>query len=579
MDWFVLGSFVGYLAFMLWIGFFFSKKQEDLGDYYLGGRKMNKWVVALSAQASDMSGWLLMGLPGAIYAGGFSKAWIGIGLLVGTYLNWKIVAKRLRVYSHACKDSITIPDFICNRFRDPTGVSRIIAAIIILVFFTFYTASGFVSCAKLFTTTFGIPETIECLGGMSGYTLCLWIGAVVVVSYTLLGGYMAVCWTDFIQGTLMFVAIVLVPAIVVCNAGGFAATVDGLNQINAHLQSLFTTAYEFVEPTEGAAKTLVPCGAAAGFIGLASCMAWGLGYFGMPHILVRFMSIDNPAEVKGSRRIAMSWVTISLAAATVIGLVFHLYLKQKGITLADVGNDPEKCFMVMINGIFHDGVIVRIFAGILLSAIMAAIMSTADSQLLVSASSFSNDFYKVVLRKQASNKELIAVSRLAVGAVAIVAIVMAMNEQSDFFNVVMKMVSFAWGGFGAAFGPLILLALFWKRTNLAGAVAGMVVGAATCFVWKFVLADYAAEYPIFGLYELAPGFVLSFIVTVVVSLVTKKPSQEMLDEFDAVSNNVPMPVYLGKVRDLLSGVMADGKVTVEEAEEIRKFLEDMPEKD
>ena len=224
-DYYGLGSFVGYLALMLGIGFFFSNKQDSLGDYYLGGRRMNKWVVALSAQASDMSGWLLMGLPGAIYVGGFSEAWIGIGLLIGTYLNWKIVAHRLRVYSHACKDSITIPDFICNRFRDPTGISRIIAAIIILVFFTFYTASGFVSCAKLFTTTFGVGS----------YETCLWIGAVVVVSYTLLGGYMAVCWTDFIQGSLMFVAIVLVPAIVVCNAGGFAATVDSLNAINPYL--------------------------------------------------------------------------------------------------------------------------------------------------------------------------------------------------------------------------------------------------------------------------------------------------------------------------------------------------------
>jgi sodium/proline symporter len=519
-DFYVLASFVGYLALMLGIGFFFSKRQEDLGDYYLGGRRMNKWVVALSAQASDMSGWFLMGLPGAIYVGGFSEAWIGIGLLIGTYLNWKIVAHRLRVYSHACKDSITIPDFINNRFRDPTGISRIIAALIILVFFTFYTASGFVSCAKLFTSTFGIPDTVSFLGlTMTGYSLCLWIGGIVVVSYTLLGGYMAVCWTDFIQGSLMFVAIVLVPTIVVCNAGGFAATVDGLNAINPYLQSLFTNA--------STAK-------AAGFIGLASCMAWGLGYFGMPHILVRFMSINNPAEVKGSRRIAMSWVTISLGAAMVIGLVFHLYLKQRGLTLADVGNDPEKTFMVMINGIFSGGFLARIFAGILLSAIMAAIMSTADSQLLVSASSFSNDLYKVVLRKKASNKELLVVSRLAVGAVAIVALVMAMNTQSEFFKVVMKMVSFAWAGFGAAFGPLILLALFWRRTNLAGAVAGMVVGAVTCFVWKFVLSDYAGTHEIFGLYELAPGFLFALATTVVVSLVTKSPSAEMLAEFDAV---------------------------------------------
>jgi sodium/proline symporter len=506
-DWTVLGSFVGYLFVMLWIGFFFSKKQSNLGDYYLGGRKMNKWVVALSAQASDMSGWLLMGLPGALYLGGFSEAWIGIGLLIGTYLNWKIVAQRLRRYSQVCGDSITIPDFICNRFRDKTGASRVIAAVIILVFFTFYTASGFVGAAKLFSTIFPIS-----------YSTALWIGAAVVVSYTLLGGYMAVCWTDFIQGSLMFVAIVLVPAIVICDAGGFAATVDSLNEINPFLQSLFTNA---------------STGKAVGFIGLVSCMAWGLGYFGMPHILVRFMSINNPAEVKGSRRIAMTWVAISLGAATVIGLVFHLFLKQRGLTLADVGNDPEKCFMVMINSIFSNGFAARVFAGVLLSAILAAIMSTADSQLLVSASSFTNDIYRRV-KKSASNRELVMISRLAVAAVALVAAFMSMNQESDFFKAVMKMVSFAWGGFGAAFGPLILLALFWRRVNLAGAVSGMVVGTVTCFVWKFVLSGYAADYPIFGLYELAPGFVLSFAVTVVVSLLTARPSAEMLAEFDRV---------------------------------------------
>lgn len=523
VDYIVLGSFVCYLAIMLGIGFFFSSRQKSLGDYYLGGRKMNKWVVALSAQASDMSGWLLMGLPGAIYVGGFSEAWIGIGLLIGTYLNWKIVAHRLRKYSQACGDSITIPDFVCNRFRDKSGMSRIIAAIIILVFFTFYTASGFVSCAKLFTTTFGIPDSVSFFGiTMTGYALCLWIGAAVVVSYTLMGGYMAVCWTDFIQGALMFVAIVLVPAIVVCQAGGFADTVDKLNEINPYLQSLFTNAFTHK---------------AAGFIGLASCMAWGLGYFGMPHILVRFMSIDNPAEVKGARRIAMSWVTISLAAATVIGLVFHLYLKQHHITLADVGSDAEKCFMIMINGIFSGGFFARVLAGILLSSIMAAIMSTADSQLLVSASSFSNDFYKVILRKKASDRELLVVSRLAVGIVAMVAIIMALNTQSEFFKVVMKMVSFAWAGFGAAFGPLILLALFWRRTNLAGAVAGMLVGAVTCFVWKFFLVDYAAQYPVFGLYELAPGFLFALVSIVVVSLLTGKPSKEIQDEFDKVKAN------------------------------------------
>ena len=513
IDGYVLGSFVVYLAAMLLIGFLFSGKVSTLGDYYLGGRKMNKWVVALSAQASDMSGWLLMGLPGAVFAAGFCEAWIGLGLGIGTYLNWKIVAHRLRVYSHICGDSITIPDFIANRFRDRTGVARTVAALIILIFFTFYTASGFVSCAKLFSSTFNMDAR-----------WALWIGAAVVVSYTLLGGYMAVCWTDFIQGALMFAAIVLVPAIVIGNAGGFAEAVDQLNGISPYLQNLFTDA-----------RT----GRACGFIGLMSSVSWGLGYFGMPHILVRFMSIDNPAEVKGSRRIAMTWVFISLGAAVMIGLVGHLFLKQRGMTLAQFGDDPEKIFIIMVNGLFNTGVCARILAGILLSAILAAIMSTADSQLLVSASAFSNDLYKVLFRKRASDRERVRVSRLAVAAVALAAALMASNDKGDFFKVVMKMVSFAWGGFGAAFGPLILLSLFWKRVNLAGAVAGMVTGAATCFVWKFILAErFAAAHPIFGLYELAPGFLFAMLVTVIVSLVTPAPSREILDEFEAADRTV-----------------------------------------
>ena len=522
-DWYVFGSFEAYLLLMLAIGFVFSKRQESIGDYYLGGRRMNKWVVALSAQASDMSGWLLMGLPGAIYAGGCSEAWIGIGLLTGTYLNWKIVACRLRCYSQVCGDAITIPDFICNRFRDRTGISRMVAAVIVLVFFTFYTASGFVSAAKLFTSTFGVPETLSVCGiETSGYRLCLWAAALVVVSYTLLGGYMAVCWTDLVQGLLMFVAIVLVPALVVCKEGGFSSTVEALNGINPYLQSVFTNA---------------STGRAIGLVGLASSMAWGLGYFGMPHILVRFMSIGDPLEIKDSRRIAMTWVVVSLAAAVAIGLVSHLYLRQNGLDLSQAGGDPEKMFMVMVNGIFRNGFVCRVFAGILLSAIMAAIMSTADSQLLVSASSFSNDLYRVVLRKNASSGELLAVSRLAVGAVAIVALAMAMDTSSDFFKVVMKMVSFAWAGFGAAFGPLILLALFWRRTTLAGAVSGMITGAVTCFAWKFILASNAslvAAHPIFGLYELAPGFVLSFAVTFIVSLLSGGPDDEISKEFERV---------------------------------------------
>ena len=567
-DWIVLGAFAGYLALMLGIGFFFSRKQESLDDYYLGGRKMNKWVVALSAQASDMSGWLLMGLPGTIFLSGYSEAWIAVGLAVGTYLNWKIVAHRLRKYSQICGDSITIPDFIANRFHDKSGVSRMVAAAIILAFFTFYTASSFVGCAKLFTSLFNVPETVSLFGcTCTGYSLCLWVGAILVVSYTVLGGYMAVCWADFVPGSLMFVAIVVVPAVVVSQAGGFEASVNGINEVNPYLQSITTSAVT---------------GKAFGLIGLISSLAWGLGYFGMPHILVRFMSIDKPQEVKGSRRIAMTWVVISLSAACVIGVVGHLYLKQRGLLLADVGNDPEKIFMVMINGLFSAGFLARVFAGVLLSAIMAAIMSTADSQLLVSASAFSNDFYRVVLHKKASNRELILISRLAVAAIAIVAVAMAMNTTSDFFKVVMQLVSFAWAGFGAAFGPVILLGLFWKRTNLPGAIAGMVTGAGVCAVWKFVVTASAAEgkldSPIFGMYELVPGFLLAFLVVVVVSLLTKKPSAEMVAEFDEASGNLPMDTYLARLRATLKETLADDEVSEAEAERIKKMLEDLPER-
>ncbi len=506
MNFYTIGAMVVYLIAMLAIGFYFTEKNGDLSNYFLGGRKMNKWVVAFSAQASDMSGWLLMGLPGAVMISGLSASWIGIGLLIGTYLNWLIIARRLRISSHVHGDAITIPDYISNRFHDQSGVARGVAALIILAFFLFYTASGFVSCAKLFTEIFGFD-----------YQVALWAGALIVVSYTLLGGYMAVCWTDFIQGSVMILALVLVPAIVIYQAGGFGESVAELNAFNPALLGLMKDA------TTGQTISL---------IALLSSLVWGLGYFGMPHILVRFMSIQDAAEVKGSRRIAMSWVVISLIAAVLIGLAGHLYLRKNGLSLADVGGDPEKIFMVMINGIFSCGVLSKIFAGVLMSAILAAIMSTADSQLLVSASAFSNDIYKRLIHKNATPKELVFVSRLSVALVALIAAVMASGKDSEFFKVVMKMVSFAWGGFGAAFGPLVLLALFWRRMTLAGAAAGMIVGAVTCFVWKFYLQPTFPDVALFALYELAPGFVLSLVTIVVVSLLTPPPPKAVTDEFD-----------------------------------------------
>ena len=496
----VVVTFALYLLLMLGIGIYFSRKTLDLGDYYLGGRRMNKWVVALSAQASDMSGWLLMGLPGAIYLSGLSESWIGLGLAAGTYLNWRFVARRLRRFSHACGDAITIPDFLSNRFHDASGVVRMVSAFIILAFFLFYTASGFVACAKLFETTFGLR-----------YDLALTLGAFVIVSYTLMGGFSAVCWTDVIQGSIMFFAIVAVPVACVFNAGGAGEALALIKGVNPDLLSFTTSA---------------STGAGVGALGLVSSLAWGLGYFGMPHVLVRFMAIDDEKNIAASRRIAMAWVLVSLTAAILVGLLGHAFVAKSGVVV----DDPEKVYMLMIKGLFHP-----LLIGVLMSAILAAIMSTADSQLLVSASAFVNDFYKTTLRRSAGTRELMWASRLTVAAVAVLAAIMASRPDSDFVKAVMKLVSFAWGGFGSAFGPVILLALFWRRTTLAGAVSGMVAGAATAFIWKFKLSALAAQHPVFGLYELAPGFAICLFVAVVVSLLGKPPSAETVEEFDRIA--------------------------------------------
>ena len=493
-----IAVFILYLLMMLGIGAYFSKKANSLNAYYLGNRGMNKWVVAMSAQASDMSGWLLMGLPGAIFVSGFSEAWIGIGLVVGTYLNWKIVGRRLRKYSHFCGDSITLPDFFSNRFRDNKGIIRVIASIFILAFFLFYTVSGFVACAKLFGTIFGMS-----------YTTGLILGAVVVVSYTFMGGFFAVCWTDFIQASMMLIAVLVIPMMIMSGSGGFAPTMDAVNAQNPYLMSLFTNA---------------TTGKSIGLIALISSLSWGLGYFGMPHILVRFMSIKNAEEIKDSRRIAMTWVTICLGAVVMIALL--------GV------DDPERIFMILCQTLCHP-----VIAAILMAAILAAIMSTSDSQLLVSASAFSNDLYKHLFRKNASNKEVMWVSRGVVVLITLIAVIVAMQgapsadgvkQGKSFLDVVMSLVSFAWGGFGATFGPIMLLALFWKRTTLAGAISGMLVGGITTFVWKFYLSSFSAE--IFQIYELVPGFILSFVTIVIVSLCTKEPSAEIQLEFDRVES-------------------------------------------
>lgn len=465
--------FALYLLFMISIGVLYYRKTENLADYILGGRKLNSWVTALSSQASDMSGWLLLGLPGYAYLAGMEAIWIGIGLAVGTYLNWKFVAKKFRQYTQVAGDAITIPVYFENRFRDDTHALRIISAILILVFFLLYTSSGLVAGGKLFNTVFEIP-----------YQQALLIGALVIISYTFLGGFMAVCWTDFFQGMLMVCAIVLVPAAAIKGIGGYGSTVDLIQSIDPQLLNPWTAL-------------------AGGAIPLISNLAWGLGYFGMPHILVRFMAIESPDKVKQARLIAMVWVVISLIFAVVVGLVGRAYLHPEFLG----AGGSETIFMVLVNSLFTP-----VIAGILLAAILAAIMSTADSQLLVAASAFTEDIYRIVMKKDASEKELVWLGRLAVIAISSIAYMIARDPN----NSVMGLVSYAWAGFGAAFGPIIIFSLFWKRTTRNAALGGMVSGGLMVILWKQLSGG------IFDLYEIVPGFVLSCIVICVITILDKE---------------------------------------------------------
>lgn len=490
-----------YFAFMIGVGMYFYKRNTSHSDYILGGRQLNVWVAALSAQASDMSGWLLLGLPGLAYLiGGVSEAiWTAIGLAIGTYLNWLIVAKRLRKYTQVAGDSLTLPDFLTNRFKSENPTLRIVGALFILVFFTIYTASGFVSGAKLFNQVFNVP-----------YFWAVVISLVVIVAYTFLGGFKAVCWTDLFQGLLMFFAIIIVPILAIISLGGVGPAFGSIGEFS-----------------------LVPGNGPNSFttLGIISAIAWGLGYFGQPHILVRFMAIRSSKEVRPARIIAMVWVIIALAAAVLVGIFGAPYLAKYGIVLT--GADTEKVFMYTIDHMFGP-----VLAGIFLSAILAAIMSTADSQLLVTASAVSSDIYKVVTKKKASEKTLIWVSRAAVIVVAVIAGIIALDENSVIFS----LVSYAWAGFGATFGPLVLFSLFWKRCNYAGAVAGVLTGGITAIVWKslpaivgfFTGASEVVLPTFFQIYEIIPGFVLSSLAIIVVSLLTKSPSKEIVDEFDSI---------------------------------------------
>ena len=486
----IIVVFILYLLMMLVIGIVAFKRTSNTADYYLGGRSLGKWVVSISAQASDMSGWLLMGLPGAAYLSGLEAGWIGVGLAIGTYLNWKFVAKRLRNYTEVCGNSITIPGFLGNRYRDEQHIIRLVSALFILIFFLVYTASGFVSGAKLFSTVFNL-----------NYNVALLIAVLVVVSYTFAGGFFAVCWTDLVQGILMFMAIVIVPVAAVESMGGLSATLSNINSVNPELLNAFTS-------SDGSRVAL---------ISVVSSLAWGLGYFCQPHILVRFMGIKNADDIKHSRRIAMVWVIFSLTAAVLVGLLGRVYISEDLSATAG-----ETVYIKMVLSIFP-----IVFAGLFLAAILAAIMSTADSQLLVTASAITEDFYKTKIRKNASEKEAMMVSRGTVIVVAIIAAIIATNPN----NTVLDLVENAWAGFGATFGPIVLFSLFWKRTTKKGAIAGMITGGVSVIIWRKLGVALGG---IFSLYEIVPGFLLSALVIYIVSKMDKEPSQDMIDEFEKV---------------------------------------------
>ena len=504
----VLCAFAAYLVMMIVIGFVYSKNTKNNEDYFLGGRNLGGWTAAISAQASDMSGWLLMGLPGSVYLAGTGEIWIAVGLLIGTILNWYIVSSRLRKYTIVAGNSLTIPSFFENRYRDKKGIIKIVSAVIIAIFFTVYTASAFSSGAKLFATLFGDKDNFS-----SVYMIGLIIAAVVILVYTFMGGFKAVCTTDLIQGMLMLVAIMAVPIfayIILTYNTGFA---DALVANGVENPDNFLN---FLKNDDGSNVSAVS---------IISNLAWGLGYFGMPHILIRFMAVKNETEMKKSRKIAITWVVISLVASCLIGLIARGYL-----TASLDASTSETVFIRAIQQLFSNNYVLIFIGGIFLCGILAAIMSTADSQLLVTASSVSEDMYKGAIKKDASEKSALWVGKIAVIVVAVVAFLIALDPNSS----IMDLVSNAWAGFGAAFGPVVLIALFWKRSTLAGAISGMAVGALTIIVWEYIPFAGETLASSTSLYSLVPGFAFALIVNVVVSLITKKPSKEIMDEFDSI---------------------------------------------
>ncbi len=504
----ILVTIVCYLGMMIAIGAKFSKKNKDTSDFYLGGRKLGPFVTAMSAEASDMSSWLLMGLPGVALIAGLAEAsWTAIGLAVGTYVNWLIVAKRIRLYSSKI-DAVTLPEFFSKRFGDNAGILKFIAAAVIIVFFIPYTASGFSACGKLFESIFGIP-----------YMTAMIVSGIVIVLYTALGGFLAASTTDFIQSIVMTIALVVVLGFGINYAGGWEQVAENAENLAGYLNFTITHGAGSVSEAIAGTAGTKPYGA----LTIASTLAWGLGYFGMPHILLRFMAIEKVEKIKLARRVASIWVVISMAVAIVIGVVGYGVVKSGVVTGLE---DSERIIIEIAKVISGEGWIFAIVAGIILSGILASIMSTADSQLLAASSSISEDIFKAV-KLNISGKKKMLVARISVIVIAIIAMFIAKDPNSKVFEI----VSFAWAGFGATFGPVVLCALFFKRTNKWGALAGMVSGAVMVFVWKFVISGFGGA---FAIYELLPAFIISLVLTVVVSLITPAPSKEVQETFDAI---------------------------------------------
>lgn len=483
----VLISFLTYMLVMIGIGVYFYFKTKNLSDYVLGGRGLGPGVTALSAGASDMSGWLLLGLPGMMYSDGIVGSWIAVGLIIGAYLNWHYVARPLRVYTHTLDDAITIPDYFSNRFEDKGNSLRIVTAVVILLFYTLYTSSGLVGGAKLFEATFSLD-----------YSTALIVGSFIIVSYTFLGGYNAVSWTDFIQGILMMLALVVTPIVVIYHIGGVD---EGLRLI------------ESVYPSK------LDMFSGSSLIGIISLMAWGLGYFGQPHILVRFMSIRHEDELHRAKAIGMTWMVLSIIGSLAVGFFGFAYVLAEGVDL----QDSEKIFITLSQLLFNPWI-----AGFLLAAILAAIMSTIDSQLLVSSSVLTRDIYHAILRKDASDRELVWVGRATVIAIAVIAWYLSTDQNSS----VLKLVAYAWAGFGAAFGPLVILSLYKRNVTRYGAIAGMLTGSLTVIVWKQL------EGGLFELYELLPGFVAAWIAILVFDTIGPKNSEKSQQIFSDVHDKL-----------------------------------------